>query len=83
MLALCLWQTQHRTAIAAFAIYVGLAITEFISSELKESAEFFVFAAASRDVAREHSKEYPNQHRVREYVIQNVRKHRILKDVKY
>ena len=58
MLSLCPRETEHRLAPWTFIIYVGLAVSEFISAELKESAEFLVFAPSFFDISGEHSSEY-------------------------
>ena len=52
MLAFSLWQSEDCFAAWAFAVDVSFSVTEFISSELKEIAEFFIFRASFGDISR-------------------------------
>ena len=45
------WKTQYRFAFFAFAVYVRLSVTEFISFESEKSAKFIVFATSCIDVS--------------------------------
>ena len=50
MLALGFRQTKYCLTFGAFAIYVGLSVSEFVLEKLEKSAEFFVFPSALSDV---------------------------------
>jgi hypothetical protein len=45
------WEPKHGLTVGAFTVYVCFPITEFIFSEAKEAAEFFVFPTAFLDVS--------------------------------
>ena len=63
MLSLCLGQTENGLAVGAFAIYVGFSITEFVLAKPEKTAEGFVFFSSCRNIAREHSEDYPEAKR--------------------
>ena len=57
MLALCARKAKHRLTSGAFIINVSFSVSEFISAELEEAAEFLIFSPSFFDVSGEHSSE--------------------------
>ena len=58
MLSLSLRQSEDCFAGGALAIDVCLSVSEFISSENKESAEFFVLLPSLCDIPRKHTEHH-------------------------
>ena len=57
MLSLGARKAKHRLASWAFIINVSFSVSEFISAELEEAAEFLVFSTSFFDISGEHSSE--------------------------
>lgn len=58
MFAFCFRQSEDCLAVRAFFIDVSFSVSEFIFTELKESAEFLVFSSALLYIPREHAEEH-------------------------
>ena len=61
MLTLCFGEAKNRFAGLALTVNVRFAVAEFIFAKLKKSAEFIIFASASVDIARHHSKQHDKE----------------------
>ena len=55
MFTFSLRESQDGCTVGAFCINMRFSISEFISTELKESAEFIIFTSTLLDITREHT----------------------------